>query len=144
MFLISHRGNTKGLSPSLENDPCHLKEVLQAGFDIEIDVWSEKDKFYLGHDYPQYSVNIEFLKNEKLWCHAKNLQALEVMLGEGVHCFWHQEDNYTLTSKGYIWTYPNKPICKNSIIVCKNLKETQYYANLDIAGICSDYVGALI
>jgi len=143
MFLISHRGNTKGISPSLENNPGHLKEVLQAGFDIEIDVWSEKDKLYLGHDYPQYSVNIEFLKNEKLWCHAKNLEALEVMLGEGVHCFWHQEDDFTLTSKGHIWTYPNKLVGKKSIIVCKDLKETLYYSKLNIAGICSDFIEAI-
>jgi hypothetical protein len=143
MLLISHRGNINGCSDIIENNPVHLKEVLQAGFDIEIDVWFEKGNLYLGHDYPQYLVDIEFLKNDKLWCHAKNLKALQLMLDKDIHCFWHQEDDYTLTSKGFIWTYPNKTVCKDSIIVCKNLKETQYYANLDITGICSDFIGVL-
>ena len=24
------------------------------------------------------------------------------------HYFWHQEDDYTITSKGIIWAYPGK------------------------------------
>jgi hypothetical protein len=60
-----------------------------------------------------------------------------------VHCFWHQKDDFTLTSRGYIWTYPNKEVVKNSIIVCKDLEETLQYSSINIAGICSDFIGAI-
>ena len=36
-------------------------------FDVEIDVWFKNDQFYLGHDEPQYIVNMEFLNNSKLF-----------------------------------------------------------------------------
>ena len=143
MIFISHRGNINGKN-ILENDPNYIRDTIGKGFNVEADIWFKNGQLFLGHDYPQYPIDINFLKNDNLWCHAKNLQALQIMLIKNIHCFWHQEDDYTLTSRGYIWTYPSKPICKKSIIVCKNLKETQYYANMDIAGICSNYVGALI
>lgn len=65
------------------------------------------------------------------------------MIENDIHCFWHQEDDYTLTSKGYIWTYPNRPICSRSIIVCKTLEDTLNYSKTNVHGICSDYVGVL-
>ena len=65
------------------------------------------------------------------------------MIENNVHCFWHQEDDYTLTTKGYIWTYPDRLICSRSIIVCKTPEDTINYSNMDLYGICSDYVGVL-
>ena len=75
------------------------------------------DKFgeYVGQTY--------FLKKDGLWCHAKNIEALNLMLREGIHCFWHQEDDVTLTSKGYKWTYPGKQLTENSICVKPELSD---------------------
>ena len=134
MILISHRGNLNGKSDE-ENHPNHIDIALRQGFDVEIDVWKVLDEYYLGHDEPQYKVNMKFLKNEKLWCHAKNIEALYDMNKEGVHCFWHQTDDVTLTSKGYLWTYPNKDLTQNSIAVLPKAKP-----KIDVAGICSDYI----
>ena len=56
-----------------------------------------------------------------------------------INCFWHQSDDYTLTSKGYIWTYPNKKILPGGIMVVfgnQNIPKTE-----DIGGICSDFAG---
>jgi hypothetical protein len=39
------------------------------------------------------------------------------MLDNNIHCFWHQKDDFTITSQGFIWTYPGKPVCKNSIFL---------------------------
>jgi hypothetical protein len=142
VILISHRGNLHGKA-SKENNPKRLKEILNQVYNIEVDVWLVKDRLFLGHDKPEYEVNLKFLQNEKFWCHAKNLAALEFMLLNNIHCFWHQEDDYTITSKGYIWTYPGKPVCKKSIIVCKTLEDTMRYCKMDIAGVCSDYVEKL-
>ena len=142
MIFISHRGNINGINSS-ENNPDYIRDTIGKGFDVEADIWFKNGQLFLGHDYPQHPIDINFLKNDKIWCHAKNLQALEAMLDKGVHCFWHQKDDFTLTSRGYIWTYPNKEVVKNSIIVCKDLEETLQYSSINIAGICSDFIGAI-
>lgn len=143
MILIAHRGNTHGRNPERENNPAYIKEALKGGYDSEIDVWYIDDKFYLGHDESMHEVDIEFLKTPGLWCHAKSREVLERMVENDVHCFWHQTDDFTLTSKGYIWTYPEKPVGKRSVIVCHSVEETQATALKGLAGVCSDYVGLL-
>ena len=124
MKLIAHRGNTQGPSES-ENQPDYILEALNNGFNAEIDVWFVNREFWLGHDEPQYQVNLTFLRDPRLWCHAKSLGALEELLSplHGAHCFWHQEDDYTITSHGYIWTYPNQDVCEKSVLVVKNAKK---------------------
>ena len=137
MILISHRGNINGKSDE-ENHPNHIDIALRQGFDVEIDVWKVNQvEWYLGHDEPQYKVSIDFLKNKKLWCHAKNIEALNKMLKHNIHCFWHQKDDVTLTSKGYMWTYPNKMLTDKSICV---LPEKNNENPKKCFGICSDYI----
>ena len=139
MKLIAHRGNTQGSKPAVENDPVYISQALDAGFDAEIDVWSINGNYILGHDSPDFFVKESFLENKKLWCHAKNLEALERMLdNRKIHCFWHETDNYTITSKGYIWTYPGKDITSNSVMVVAGNRIKQSYKK--IHGICGDYV----
>ena len=136
MKLIAHRGNINGPS-EFENHPIHIRETIASGLDCEVDVWLINGEYFLGHDEPTYDVSKMFLKHPKLWCHAKSLEALNKMLQDNVHCFWHQNDDCTLTSKGYIWTYPNKPLTPNSICV---IPERGINGNIkDCYGICSDY-----
>ena len=116
MILISHRGNINGPG-ELENHPLHIKDVLALGFDCEVDVWLKDGEYWLGHDEPTYDISRGFLRNDKLWCHAKNLEALEGMLEHGIHCFWHDKDIITLTSKNYMWVHSGKQPVKNSIAV---------------------------
>ena len=135
MILIAHRGNTVGPNPDSENRPEHIDKALAAGYDAEIDVWFKHGTFWLGHDEPQYAVQSDYLENERLWCHAKNLEGLEKMLANRkIHCFWHQEDDVQLTSKGYIWTYPNKQYGSMSICVLPDSPEQIQGA----AGVCLD------
>jgi len=138
MKLISHRGNINGKQSDLENSPKYIENAIKQGYDVEIDVWYT-DGFYLGHDNPTYKVDIKYLQNNKLWCHAKNGEALyEMRKIDKIHCFWHQDDDMTLTSKGYIWTYPKKSLYYNSICV---LPELGYTGELDKCyGICSDFI----
>jgi hypothetical protein len=102
------------------------------------------DKFYLGHDEPIYEIPLHlgepiFLQRDKLFCHAKNIEALNEMLKHrAINCFWHQNDDYTLTKMNFIWTYPNKPIIENCIAVLPEL-----HPDWDISkaiGICSDFI----
>ena len=137
MKFISHRGNINGKNLELENNPTYIKEAIKKGYDVEIDVWFI-DTFYLGHDKPEYKVTKSFLENTKLWCHAKNLLALENLQKLKTKYFWHQEDDYTLTSNGYIWTYPGKKLSKKSICVLPELKKIRIPKH--ISGICSDKI----
>ena len=138
MRLISHRGNINGKQPIIENMPSYVDTALKLGYDVEVDVWYESDIFYLGHDFAQYEIKEEYLNNKRLWCHAKNSAALYFMRKANIHCFWHEGDDYTLTSQGYTWTYPKKELHENSICV---LPELGYNGVLEKCfGICSDYV----
>ncbi len=136
MIRISHRGNINGRELSMENQPEYIKNCLNFADAAEIDVWNINEKWFLGHDVPQYEIETSFF-NEKLWCHAKNLNALYKLLSLNIHCFWHQEDDYAMTSKGYIWTYPGKQLTNKSIAV---MPEINFDKSINIcAGICSDY-----
>ena len=122
----------------MENNPIYVNMALESGYDVEVDVYSVSGKCFLGHDIPQYEVGWDYLSNPKFWCHAKNIEALEIMLEKQIHCFWHQQDDVTLTSRGFVWTYPGKQLTSKSICVLpENIKNN----NFDIAaGLCSDFV----
>jgi len=137
MKIISHRGNLNGKNTYTENTISAISRALNYGFDVEIDVWYKNNNWYLGHDKAEYVINEFFLQNKKLWCHAKNLDAFSLMLkNKKINCFWHQNDDFTLTSKGYIWTYPKKDTKDNSIIVLTNQKDK---IPKKCFGICTDF-----
>ena len=137
MYLISHRGNINGIQEKKENNPEYINDAISKGFDVEVDVRFENKHFFLGHDINQYKIDKEFLLNKKIWCHAKTVEALEALEQINAHYFWHEEDDYTITSRGFIWTYPGKELLKNSICV---LPENFDYKNIQCKGICSDFI----
>lgn len=135
MIFIAHRGNTRGTTqayicddePTPENHPDYIDQAIKEGFDVEVDVWVLQGRYFLGHDRPKYEVRKSWLaeRSDSLWIHCKNFEALSHLEGTGLNYFWHEEDSFALTSKGYIWEYPN-------IYKCGVL-----------AGWCSDYVDDL-
>ena len=141
MIYISHRGFVNGTDKKLENNPDQINYLIEQNINVEIDVRFYKNKFYLGHDEPSYEVNKKFLSNNKLWCHAKNHETLNVLTKIDCHYFWHQEDDYTMTSKGFIWVYPGKPPIANSISV---LPEDFKINTSKCFGICTDYLSRYI
>lgn len=135
MVVIAHRGNLNGPNPAEENSPAHIQRALDAGFEVEIDVWVLNGNVYLGHDEPKYKVDVNFLRNSSFWCHAKNFDALEFMLNEtDIHCFWHENDKFTLTSEGIIWTYPGQITGEYSVLVTNEPVTTN-----KIFGVCTDF-----
>lgn len=136
MKIISHRGNLQGTTLDKENNPEWI-DVVSKNFDVEIDVRLVGETFLLGHDEPKYPVSSEWLKNERFWCHAKDIKTLDALLDIKVkHCFFHDTDDCTLTSSGYIWTFPNRPTCKRTVIV-----DLQFLGKYkDCFGVCTDYV----
>ena len=137
MILISHRGNIDGKNPELENSPDYINKALNAGYNVEIDVWNINGQWFLGHDGPQYKIDKSFLINDKLWCHAKNINALNEMLDSQIHCFWHQKDDVTLTNRDFMWTYPGQHLTEKSVCVLPELAD---YKEIKCAGVCSDYI----
>ena len=74
MIYISHRGLVNGADKNLENNPDQITHLNQKDINVEIDVRFYKNKFYLGHDEPQYEVKLDYLDNKKFWIHSKNLE----------------------------------------------------------------------
>lgn len=118
MNKIAHRGNIKGVS-CRENEPSYLLLAAE-NYYVELDVWFKDNEFWLGHDAPEYKVDLSFLKNDKFFCHAKNIEALHKMLENDVHCFWHEKDLVTMTSKKYVWKYPEVYFCGKLWGVCSD------------------------
>ena len=137
MIFISHRGNIHGKEKEKENTKLHINRALDAGFDVEIDIRFLNNNLYLGHDNCQEKIDINYLKNKKFWCHAKDLQSLEIMINNDIHCFFHDQDDYTLTSKKFIWAYPGKLGKKKAIAVLPELNKTEIQS---FDGICSDII----
>lgn len=140
MFFISHRGNIFGRKQKDENHPEYILEAISQGFDVEVDVRSINSELFLGHDEPLYKINFDFLENEKIWCHAKDTDTASILNdNKKVHFFFHENDQLTLTNKGYLWTYPGKKIYSKSICVLPEQIEMEQ--NLKFcAGICSDKI----
>jgi len=139
MILIAHRGNTNGPIPERENTVSYIKEALDKGYHCEIDIckW-DGESFWLGHNEPIEAVDREWLKDNNVWCHAKNYNALEAMIAMGIHCFFHQKDDYTLTSYGWMWAYPGMPGGVKTIAVHPeklSIEEVKKFA-----GICGDNI----
>lgn len=140
-ILISHRGNVSGFNPDMENRPEYILDALNAGYQVEIDLWWRKANWYLGHDQPLYFISDSFLEENqaKLWMHAKNIAALE-NVSPYWNYFWHQSDDLAITSQGWYWVNPNKPIPQFRGIAVKPELYPDWQI-LNAVGICSDFVG---
>ena len=168
MILIAHRGNTRGPRPDVENSVPYLQAALDDGYDVEVDVWAETTtsectgsagatgatgatecELMLGHDRPEHSVDLAFLQHPRVWCHAKNAGALDYLLGRGCRVFFHDVDDYTLTSDGHIWAFPGKALTPRSVCVMperhwgpdlSDLSGPVQAIRAACGGVCSDYV----
>lgn len=142
MRKISHRGNRSGSNPLDENNPVVIVSTIAVGYDVEVDVWFTETAVYLGHDEPTHLVDETFLEDikDEAWFHCKNIGALNYFVNHmpDAKYFWHQNDDYTLTSNGYIWTYPGKDITNKSIIVLTEPEDLSKYK--DAYGVCTDYL----
>jgi hypothetical protein len=153
MIYIAHRGNINGPNPDKENHPDYVTTALKNGYHVEVDAWLIDNQVYLGHDAPTYEAtdyfqyqgtwydyNGHFRDSPSLWVHCKNFEALsgDAWYFHGNY-FTHDKDDFTLTSQGYIWTYPRLlPLSCRSIAV---MPERVLGWDLSKAyGICSDYV----
>ena len=139
-IVIAHRANIEGPSIS-ENTLEKVYECFSYGLDVELDIWHQKGSFWLGHDEPTYKLSEEDTKvliDNRVWCHAKNLEAAYKLKNIHAHYFWHQHDDFTLTSEGFFWTYPGKELCEHSIAVMPE-DELHKHSFEKSAGVCTDF-----
>jgi len=144
MKFISHRGNIRGRIPQSENMPDYVNEAILAGYDVEVDAWvvTPENKIFLGHDEPEFEVNLNFLKSrfDKLWIHCKNVKALHYFLEhEELNCF-HCSSNepVVLTSKKVMWMNVKQKLMKGSVCVLPEVGANG--ALQDCLGVCSDFI----
>ena len=114
--IISHRGNLNGPDKANENSPYAIKEALIDGYDVEIDVrgFETPTLLKLGHDDVQYRFDLkkDLKKGEinRIWFHCKTIDAVDgfVRHQPKANFFYHVTDDCVLTSKGFVWYYPEK------------------------------------
>ena len=147
MKIIAHRANLAGPEPWKENTPVAIDLCIDLGFDVEIDLrYSPMTRsFVLGHDKGEHPVTLDWLdeRKESLWVHCKDLFSLNKMTEQsGFRYFWHQEDDYTLTSNEIIWAYPGKEYTCRTVIVMPEWDENVDWDKLkksNCYGVCTDY-----
>ncbi len=144
MIHIAHRANTTGSNKETENSPLAIQNCLDLSYNVEIDVWYMKDDYFmLGHDAPTYLCPEHFLFDERIWCHAKNIETVSALKEKSVfNYFYHETDSITLTNRNYFWTYPGKTLTKNSIAVVPERGYDIENFNKCFA-VCSDFQNIL-
>lgn len=140
-FFISHRGNLNGAISSEENKPSYIEAALKSGVDVEIDVWFIDNKFFLGHDIPEYEIETDFILQDNLWLHAKNVIAFKKILDLKIkNGFFHNQDEVALTTSGFLWNRPETIITEKSICLLPEIQNIDINQLKDSAGICSDNI----
>lgn len=145
MIYIAHRGLYIGPNKEKENHPNQILIAIQRGYNCEVDVRYIDGKFYLGHDNPDYEVDEYWLQNPNLWIHCKNTEALDWFYQCQTYkynYFWHENDQYTLTSKGFVWTHPNSKLIDTSVMVMPEYVDSTLNnaVSAKCFAICSDFV----
>lgn len=145
MKIISHRGNLRGPRPELENRPSYIDSAYQLGFDIEVDLRFINGEFWLGHDEPQYKVDESWmdLRKDKIWFHCKDLESvLELKRrNKDYNYFCHSNDEFVLTSKGYVWVHNLKlNLTERCVIPLLGLDDINKFTKEIKGPVCTDYV----
>lgn len=133
-----------GPEVELENTPVHIDAAIAAGFDAEIDLWGKQGGLFLGHDGPDHSVTMEWLEQRanSVWVHCKNAGAISAVGQSDLNWFYHNQDDYTLTSKGFLWAYPGRELPQTKVVALHFGKDFNYNRSLYGAhAVCGDYVG---
>jgi glycerophosphoryl diester phosphodiesterase len=149
MKIIAHRGLLQGPDKTKENTIEGVERCLSAGFDVEIDVrYDGNHLLNVGHDSTNFKVIPSWLYNDKLWIHTKDIETFEYLRdtdrNKELNYFYHTNEDFVLTSKGYIWAYPGK-IVKDSVWLFPERELEKYNYSciksrlFNHIGICTDY-----
>jgi hypothetical protein len=152
--LISHRGNLTQPFPEKENNPIYIDQALSKGYDVEIDLRYINNKYYLGQDTPDYEIDTKWIKDrsDRIWIHCKDPSSVSVLYGlksniPELKYFCHNVDPFVLVSNGLIWAHFDilstdmiNLLDKNFILPLLTEDLLHKFSELDVFGICSDFV----
>lgn len=146
MIIIAHRGNLNG-PENREHNINQLEFVIKSGFNVEIDIRLSNDNcFYIGHDEKKHKIELNWIIKYKnyLWIHCKDNRSFIYFNSNKIlnfNYFWHDKDEFTLTSRGFIWAYPSSKIFQNAINVKPeiNIDDNTLIKHKPIFGICTDF-----
>ena len=142
--FIAHRGNIDGANPEMENTLDYLRRSHNEGFGVECDLQIYNGALYFGHNEPQEQADYSFLMKPYVFCHAKTIETIHILINSGLHCFWHETDKMTLTSLGYMWCYPgvypvhNRAIWLDLPSLDGGERLPSGISQTDIMGVCGD------
>jgi len=141
---ISHRGNLFGIEPEKENTIRYIKKAIDAGYDVEIDIWFFNGSLYLGHDFDSMKekVSLSFLKENvnRVWCHAKNIPAFIFLKENNIHTFYQTIENFVLTTEGFLWLHSGFDYDhEKSVHVFLDRPKNISFGNFP-KNICSDHI----
>lgn len=142
MIKIANRGNFAGRNVDRENTSIYIEEAICAGYDVKVDVWLLDKEWYLGYDFPKEKIDISFLERQNIWTHARDLPGyVSLYSNSKVHVFWHDKDEFAITSKGIKWGSPGYTTFDGIISmpekyasICDQLRR----GALAPLGVCSD------
>lgn len=142
MIKIAHRGNYAGRVIKRENTPDYVQEAIDAGYNVMVDAWLLDREWYLGYMFPITVVDKEFFERPEIWVHAMNLVGyVSLYNNPKVHVFWHNKDDFAITSKGIKWA--NTGIITHDGVMfkpeCSHISTTALQEHtVSPLGICSD------
>ncbi|HIL25929.1 MAG TPA: hypothetical protein EYG21_00825 [Nitrospinaceae bacterium] len=143
MRFIAHRGNLTGPNPLEENKLEYIDKAILEGYDVEIDLRTKNKRLFLGHDSPDYEVTLNWIsdRKENLWIHVKDYASLVVVMETDLKYFCHEQDKYTLTSNGYIWSHDlSNQMNKKCIVPLLSKEAIRAYKQRNFYAVCTDYI----
>jgi len=145
MKLISHRGNIVGPNPTRENTPSYIDTAISAGYEVEVDITCVNNKFYLGHDTPDYEITEKWmvLRKESIWFHCKDVESASILggLDNSYKFFCHTSDSFVLTSTNHIWVHDlTLKLSNRCIIPLLDNVDIKNYDGNTVYAVCTDYV----
>ena len=140
--IIAHRGRIEN-SKYQDNTLEAIKESLDKGLSVEIDLMKINERFYLGHDNPNFEIQLSEIDYDKVYIHMKTPHIIDTIKAD---FFFIENDSYALTKKNKIWTnYNNKEYNQDSIMCSAELVGGNFNMNKIFSwakkahGICTDF-----
>jgi len=143
--LISHRGNLNGRIIDVENRQDYISDAIKIGYDVEIDVRVKDGSLYLGHDVPQYLIDLDWLQQngDRLWIHCKDIESYRIISAfKNLQYFCHSHDSFSLISTFHLWVHDlTLQVNDKCIIPLLNLEDIRNYEFKNgVYAVCTDYV----
>jgi hypothetical protein len=145
MIIYAHRGNVSGISPR-ENHPDFIRLALEQGFGVEVDLWQVEGRWLLGHDGPQFPIEIAAFDRPDVIFHLKTPHLPSLAFADA---FALDQDPYALTLRGRLWTNYGQPVSATSIACAPELVRAteplaEFAARCSQAfGVCTDHASEL-